>query len=297
MQMSMASGLYAVVVRESGSPVDSAMPDPLHAPYLGNVGYLSAELPRSAVYLGKGVVLTAFHGYRGRDSDRVWLLGREYAFDPKRTVRMRNPQWTGLRAQSDLALIRLKENPDLPELRLASRSPFGGERVILAGFGKVRDGGRTLLDSIPGYKTRVPGISPEGLATWGENLVEAGGIAYRTDGLDGDVLVFATVFDDGGALPLEAQADGGDSGGAVFVERGSGWELAGIIEAAGVGGHAHGTRIEGGAPFGAATYATDLTVYRDQILATVAVPEPAVGILLACAPVWRALRRRRRPAA
>ncbi len=283
--------LSAVVVRESLSPIDTGMPDPIHAPYLDNVGYFSAETPRSAVYLGKGLVLSSFHGYRGRGEDRVWFLGDAFDFDPKRTVRMRNPSWTGLDPKSDLVLIRLEGMPNLPELKIAARPPFGGERVILAGHGKMREGGRTLLDTVPGYRTRTPEPSSQGTANWGENLVEAGGLTYRTP--DGDVLVFATIFNDGEALALEAQAGGGDSGGAVFVERGSGWELAGIIEAVGPGALPPEKWTPEGAPFGAATYATDLTVYREQILAPTAVPEPSVMALLALAPLWLVRRRRR----
>jgi hypothetical protein len=92
---------------------------------------------------------------------------------------------------------------------------------------------------------------------WGSNEIAGSGT------LNGDAAI-ATSFDEGGT-PHEAQAQYGDSGGAVFAKNAQDqWELAGIIFA---------IDVYEGQPsyvlYGNVTYAIDLSAYRGQIIAAV----------------------------
>jgi hypothetical protein len=110
---------------------------------------------------------------------------------------------------------------------------------------------------------------------------------------------FETAFDLAG-LPEESQAVVGDSGGGVFVKRGSQWQLAGVLFAINVfEGQPSSTAV-----FGDRTYAADLAHYRDQILGimnppvvpALAWPQAAFagGVLIGIARVALNGRRRRR---
>ena len=119
---------------------------------------------------------------------------------------------------------------------------------------------------------------------WGTNQIED---IPATPVLD----TFAIgAYFDAGATPHEAMAADGDSGGALFVENGGTWELAGILFAiAGYSGQPEDTAL-----YGNATYAADLAFYRDDILDVVSLPEPTGALPLGILLVARLARTRRR---
>ena len=91
-----------------------------------------------------------------------------------------------------------------------------------------------------------------------------------------DVIAIGTRFDelvDAAATPFESHATLGDSGGGVFYNNGSQWELAGIMLAVSVlEGQPENTAV-----FGNITVAADLSAYRDQILSIISRPALQAG--------------------
>jgi hypothetical protein len=84
-----------------------------------------------------------------------------------------------------------------------------------------------------------------------------------------------------------------DSGGAVFAQNGSQWELTGVISS--VAGFSGQPSAQTTAVFGNATFMADLSFYRPQIVAVI--PEPDTSALAAAAgaalaAAARATRRR-----
>ena len=90
--------------------------------------------------------------------------------------------------------------------------------------------------------------------------------------------MFYTDFD---SIAGEAQGAIYDSGGGVFYDSGSEWELAGLMLTGSTGSGQPGST----AIFGNQTYMADLSVYSSQINATTAIPEPSVLVLALVAPV------------
>jgi hypothetical protein len=110
----------------------------------------------------------------------------------------------------------------------------------------------------------------------------------------GHVIALATVFNEVGGTPFEAQAVSGDSGGAAYYNNGSNWELAAILNTAvGFPGQPD-PRFN--AIYGNGTLMVDLSIYRDQILEIRGpiVPEPSTWALAVVALIagFTTLRRR-----
>jgi hypothetical protein len=122
----------------------------------------------------------------------------------------------------------------------------------MIGYGRDR-GPPTTCKGEDGWKWAA-----ENTKRWGTNQVDSPSMKISRD----EALVtwsFATTFDENLPTPHEAQAAHGDSGGAVFVESDSGYELAGVMWA-----------VESEECLAAIhanlTYVADLSVYREQIL-------------------------------
>jgi hypothetical protein len=234
----------------------------------------------TAVYLEDGWVITANHVSAGD----VVLGGATYDLVPGSPVRLQNADLTG----ADLQMFAISPHPPLAPLAIASSAPSNGASLILIGNGRDR-GAATSWDPngppppgpIGGYEWGI-GRS----LRWGTNFVEdfPSTRVFNTE-------VFGSVFDAGDSAH-EAQAATGDSGGAAFAWSGSEWELAGVMIAV---GEFEGQPAETSL-YGQLTYAADLSVYRDQILDVIAMPEPAGGLCAGIALVGVLTRlRRRRP--
>jgi len=200
----------------------------------------------TAIYLGDRWVLTARHVGPGH----LRLGGRAWPSVPGSMVRLHNPGM-GDKKRPDLILFRLTEQPTLPSLSLATRTPATGTEVLMIGHGLDRGPARTVPGSI-GWQW-----GDQKTLRWGTNRVhryvealEVGNTVTHT---------FTTRFSLGDATQHEAQAVVGDSGGAVFVRSNDRWELAGVMLAA--------TKTRNGATiYGDETYIADLARYRSQIL-------------------------------
>jgi hypothetical protein len=223
--------------RNTGAP----SPDPGWA-NLGLRGSLSA------VYLGNSYVITAGHAGFG--------------------VILQNPDGSA----ADLRLFSVHPIPALPALTISAVPPEIGAEVLMLGNGRDRGAatsfdpnGPALPDPIGGYLWQASQS-----LRWGTNEVDS----FTTLSLSGAVSETFTVLFDAGATPHEAAAATGDSGGAVFHDTGSQWELAGIMVAI-------SQLVEQPANsslYGNGIFSVDLSVYRDDILAVVALPEPSGGL-------------------
>ena len=228
------AGSAAAVIIDSGdgSGNTTAPPDD---PGFAHVGKRSGL---TAVYLGNGWVVTANHVLEGE----VILGGVTY------------PAVVGSKTQiatADLAVFQLATHPPLGILPISSNPDITGETVVMIGHGRNR-GTSTTACAPPPIGGYLWGAGRE--VRWGENVVTAYQNILSTD-------TFYTTFDSNG-LTHEAQGAHGDSGGAVFVQNGGAWELAGIMVATG----SFGCQPAESALYGNLTWAADLATYRTQLI-------------------------------
>ncbi len=230
----------------------------------------------SCVYLGDGWVLTANHvGPGDAYFENVlypWVIGSD--------VRLSNPD----NSYADLLMFRIEPPyPPLPDVPIASVTASSDSQhpLYLIGNGRNR-GDETSWDPYPGPPPSSIGGYDWGAGAakrWGTNQVE---IAPYFESYFA-TWVFGTDFDELGGS--ESQAAVGDSGGAAFAWNGTSYELAGIL--IGIGTYVFPTNPPTDPPtyiyqraetalYGNATYAADLSVYRDEIVATM--PEPVGGL-------------------
>ncbi len=289
-----APSARAVVVL-SGSANTSA---PGGQPYFGNVGFVGGG---SAIYLGNGWVLTAAH-VAGSLPANVTLGGSVYETQPGTFNRLHVPNTLTL---TDAVVFRLATDPGLPWLTLASSTPTVSSSVMMIGSGRQQLGTRTYWDvqvvaggpnndiwtelgssvgaEAEGFKT-----SGTRVTTWGENQITSTGIELNYG--VGPVSLFTTTFNDG-AMTHEAQAVTGDSGGAVFINPGSGWQLTGMMVTVDI--YDNQPDRARTAVLGNLTYSADISAYRNEIISLTAIPEPRTAVLcLIGGCVFSGIRRR-----
>ena len=245
----------AVVVRPGGSEEWTQRPadDPGFA-HVGTVGGLSA------VYLGRGWVLTASHVVKA-ESPILVLGGGTYRAVPESMVQLETRP--GVRA--DLELFRLEVEPELPALVIAREEPAPGEVVTLVGNGWTPEAPELHWNGewqeveparavYVGFRRGEAGVMRWGrnAVTWVGREVEMGSSVTRS---------FETRFDRTGGPDGESTAVSGDSGGAVFAKRGGRWELAGILYARST----HKGQPAGTIAFGNITQVVELSYYSEQI--------------------------------
>jgi hypothetical protein len=241
----------------------------------------------SCVYIGGGWVLTANHVGAGDAT----FGGVVYPWWPGSNLRLHNPAPDG--SYADLLMFRLyPPYPPLGDLTISATSPLPGTDLVLIGKGRDR-GAPTTWHAGPGQNYDGYLWGPGATMRWGTNTIQTvPELPLFESGLG--TQLFASVFDQSGLghTNHEAQAAVGDSGGAAFAEAGSGYELAGILEAiATYDGQPSETAL-----YGNYTLSTDLAVYRDEIVTNM--PEPRGGLaagvvlvsLLASAETRRACR-------
>jgi hypothetical protein len=267
-----------------GTGNTSAPPDDFGWDYVGRRGGLTA------VYLGDGWVLTANHVASGP----VVIEGVSYEMIASTSVRLDNGDGT----YADLKVVGLAGVPPLPPLPIRSAPLSSGTPVVMVGNGRDR-GASTVPCDPNGPPPPGPLGGYEWLTTktlrWGTNEID-GLLAFDDPSNSLNTEVFFTSFDQG-ATPDEAQATTGDSGGAIFIDNGSEWELAGIMIAVDYY-PACQTLPLATSLYTNRTFAADLSFYRNQIEDIVALPEPDAPTGLACGVALLALLargRRRRP--
>jgi hypothetical protein len=249
---------------------------PADDPGWSNVGYRTGE-NTSVVYLGDRWVLTASHVGAGT----VFLNGAEYErATPFRSYLFLQPDDT----RPDLVLFRLKDRPPgLPTLTMDATGVSGwglGTEVVLVGHGYDREPDKTYWTSTwgttvsPGVYSGYRHVTTHSMR-WGTNRVTSTGLEIDpTCGVTtpGDsyckpTKVFSLVFNSGSPTTHEARVNSGDSGGGVFRKRTGSWHLTGII--VGIDTYS-GQPTPWYIPYGTSSFAADLSVYRDEILAVIA---------------------------
>ncbi len=214
---------------------------PQDFPGWDHVGRLGAT---SAIYLGRGWVLTAGHSAMGE----VAFAGSVHKPVADSMVWLDDPSG----AKADLILFRIQPEPRLPNLALRRRAPDPGAPVLMVGYGSGR-GERLEWGGLEGFR-----FTPGGTRRWGMNTVSPRHSVVP--GPNGTVTrCFQVDFTANGVH--EAHAGTGDSGGAVFVRDPKGWRLGGVMLSV--------SRLPGQtgdfALFGNVTHAADLSVYAGQI--------------------------------
>jgi hypothetical protein len=257
---------------------------PADDPGWAHVGSLNGY---SAVYIRNGWVLSAYHAGLGT----VNLGGVDYSFVSGSGNRLSNGDAT----LPDLRVFAITPDPGLPELPIRSDPAPLPNDVILIGHGWDRGPATDSDDPLiwapppPPPIPAIPGWFTGGVKTkrWGENVV---GGAWP-GGNPNDTVAFYTAFDypsDPSHQAHEAQAVGGDSGGAVFAKQGGTWELAGIMIVNGLyEGHINNSVLRD-----EWTGAADLRFYRQEILDLTAVPEPSGSSMLGAGVTLLALMQR-----
>ena len=223
----------------------------------------------SAVYLGNRWVITASHNSAGT----VFFDGVGFDNVVDETHRLVNPAdatQEDLSPSTDLILMRLREEPDLPAVRLSCRQTLIGTEVVMVGIGRDRNTNETFwrIDNNNWVVANEDSATESGFQTqdqrtkrWGTNLVNL--VDVSADSGSGDVLSFSTLFDE--LIPADDLAQGvrGDSGGAAFQKNQGVWELVGVM---------HAIKLENRQPggintavFGNETFVADMFIYGDQI--------------------------------
>jgi hypothetical protein len=274
LSLALASAAAAVII-DSGDGTGNTSAPP-QDPGWDNVGSKSGL---TAVYLGDGWVLTANHVGAG---DTVFGA-TNYPWVPGSDVQLHNPD----NSLADLRLFELyPPYPPLPSLAIRTTSPSTLTSLVLIGNGRNRGAATTWNPPGPGPTFDGYLWGPGAAKRWGTNLVEIS--TYFETGFG--TWVFGSVFTQSGGsyTTHEAQAATGDSGGAAFAWNGTSYELAGTL--IGIGTF-QGQPAET-ALYMNDTYAADLSIYRDEIVATM--PEPGGGVAAGAALVAALPRARRR---
>jgi len=229
---------------------------PADDPGWSNVGVLGKT---TGVFLGDHWVLAA-----GHSGGRELQLGDQLFQAVQGKIRHRLS--TAPTLETDLQLFQLRESPDLPPLRLASSAPRTETAVVMIGNGLDRSpsltGWSRTWTIVPLGDASHAGYQPGPARTmrWGTNRIAAADLLTRTGKRASRA--FATLFEGGLPTPHQAQANSGDSGGAVFAKNGEGeWELVGIM----ITVSQHPDQPAKTTVYGNATFAVDIHAYRDQI--------------------------------
>jgi hypothetical protein len=277
----------------------------------------------NGVYIGLRWVLTVVHA-GAAPTTFPGVSGSPFAVEPGSTIHLTNPSGMGLTGHTDLMLYRLAVDPGLPMITFASDEREIGDAVILVGDGRAvlptateTHWNVTGPDENLSWAETETGGNYHGYKwsterkLWGTNVVEhdepletddVGDDANNTVPVNagfGDVISFYTDFDrpgvmGSGATASEAQALFHDSGSAMFTKEGDAWVLAGMTHAISIFSNQpavmEGSNTVYHAVFGNLTFAADLSVYGDQIMAII-VPELGgfvlVGGVGALAGAWR----------
>lgn len=209
----------------------------------------------SFVYLGNGWMITANHV---GPSDVLMTSGETYPALPGSEVR--------IGGNADLLVFRIAGNPKLPALpilEIVQTTPSIGTPVVMVGRGRNR--GDCIAWSSPQQEYCVDGYewAPGATMRWGTNRVADPAAAEPVP--TNFIVTDFSNSQDPQATGDEAQAVVGDSGGAILIQEGPIWKLAGVVFTVSV--------AEGQPPqtsfFGNLTYAADLASYRDEIVSIV----------------------------
>ncbi len=240
--------LLSVAAPATGVLVDTSNPELYERPPPDDPGWrnIGRRGTTSAIYIGKGWVLTARHSSMG-----------VVEFDGQKYLPVEDSQhWISSPTggfKADLLLFQVTPKPGLPDLKLRRRPLRDGQTAVLIGYGQGR--GEPALSG-PGFR-----LDGRGVKRWGSNRIDVNGKLIRGPGPT-LTRCFSMLFSPGDSAH-EAQATIGDSGGAVFLRGPKSWHLAGVmLSITGQPGQPNGEAL-----FGNMTHAADLGAYAPEILA------------------------------
>ena len=243
----LAAPAQALVFVSGDGQGNTSPPPPPDDPGWNYVGRVSGL---NGIYLGNGWVITANHVPTGNPLiNGVW-----YPAVPGSEVQLQNPNLS----LADLKVFRIDPSPSMPLMPIRATTPPAGFNVTMIAGGALRGTATSWMGYDGWFWGATTGMH------WATNRV------YQT-GFEGGSWTVSTDFTKPalGGTTHEGQGATGDSGGALFIKNGSTWELAGVLFAIGpFASQPDSTALQGkvGQPIGNITYATDLSVYRDQII-------------------------------
>ncbi len=249
--------------------------------YVGRITSANGA-PSSVTYLDNNWFITAHHIKVLDNPTGVLLGGSSYSIDASSWTRLTN----SVGSDADLEMFRVTSNVGLSALTVRSSATSNGSGLTMIGNGRNRETSETTWNNSwveGGSPTVYTGYKWATGATkrWGTNNKDAD--AGLVDDGYGTTDMFYSDFDDAGGS--EAQGATYDSGGGVFYNTSSEWELAGImLTTAGYKDQPASTSV-----YGNLTYMADLSTYSGQIADTVAIPEPsalALGLLFPAAAFY-----------
>ncbi|MBW2289532.1 MAG: DUF4215 domain-containing protein [Deltaproteobacteria bacterium] len=203
----------------------------------------------TGIYLGYGWVLTAAHV---GDGDIV-LGGVTYpAVGGSEIVLIHSGS-----LYADIALFRVDPAPALLPLSIRASAPSPDDEVVMIGQGRNRGDPFSYFNPPSQDDGYLWGTGRA--IRWGSNVVYQSGNDLELSGKT--TRAFTTDFtrNDPGD---ECQSANGDSGGAVFIDDGGGWELGGVMFAIAP----FDEQPASTAVYGNLTYSADLSYYRTAIL-------------------------------
>lgn len=299
------SPLLAILLLLSGSPCFALIVEDLAGTTVEPAddpgwNYVSTS-GRNLVYLGDSWILSAFHVGVPTPAESVVINGITFNVIANQAFVVRNQAGQGLSNDTDLRLMRINGDPELPPLAIASQpfsestTPDGPQRdVMVIGNGltqfpaksswnvEVQSGDdNDVWTEIPAGTGEYLGFRANlsaGLTKrWGTNRIadEDAIVDTNDDDLreqlqltlgvgERDVVSLVTRFDapSEDGLANEVQAVPNDSGSAVFTKASGRWELLGIVNS----NLLYENQPDITAMYGNYTTFADLTYYRPDIL-------------------------------
>ncbi len=256
------------------------------------VGRISGSAPSSVTYIDNNWFITAHHIKVLDNPTGVLLGGSSYSIDAGSWTRLTNSEG----GDADLSMFRVTSSVGLAGLTVRSSATANGSGLTMIGNGRNRGTSETQwsvnTSGDPWVWTEVgSGGDANGYKwasgsskRWGTNSKDADA-GLVNDGF-GITDMFYVDFDDAGGS--EAQGATYDSGGGVFYNTGSEWELAGLmLTTSGYKDQPGSTSV-----YGSRTYMADMQHYADQINTTSAIPEPATAVMLITSAIGFGIFRR-----
>ena len=160
-----AGGAVGLVIESEEDALNHQAP--ADDPGWANVGVCKGW---TAVYLGRGWVLTAAHV----GTSNINLEGTVYAADIKSRERVLNPDG----AETDLMLFRIEPEPNLPPLKISTESPPIGSPIVMVGSGLGR-GEKTSGQGRVGFSWQAPAVKRWGTSAGARASARSIGRGHR----------------------------------------------------------------------------------------------------------------------